>query len=603
MYLLPIPRSMRMEQGAFELNLYTKIVLDWELSELARTGAKQLCEEIAVCGLRVDITCGAARSGDVFLTVQPGGKAQGYTLTITPEQVTVCGNDAAGLLHGVQTLRQIIRQSGWTLPALIIEDAPSIPARGFYHDVTRGRTPTLEFLKQLADTACFYKLNQLQLYVEHTYLFRDLTEMWRVVEPLSAEEIMEYDAYCAARGIELVPSLSCFGHLLELLRTKSYSDLCELPDARSYASAMHNRMAHHTLNPSDPRSFELVKQMISEFMPLFRSRQFNICCDETFDLGKGKSQEKMDKLGEGEVYISFVEKVCQYVVELGRRPMFWGDIILRSPEMLKRLPEGTICLNWGYSPVQTEDSTRTLAQSGAIQYVCPGVIGWNQWTNRLHDGYDNITRMAQYARRYQAIGLLNTDWGDYGHVNDPRQSFPGLAYGAQFSWSDEALGFEDINKALSLLQYGDQSGSVLAQLALMEGCDVYNWRMLVQNKEYRCGELAQINARGSFDNADASLIPEKNAQLDAAMAGLKACCLQMNPEQRSMIECWLVAGEAIKLWNLAGAAVHAEQKNAELACALERWLERYERVWRTVSKESELWRVRSMVGWYADQLR
>ena len=134
---------MRMEQGAFELNLYTKIVLDWDPSELARTGAKQLCEEIAACGLRVDVTCGAARSGDVFLTVQPGGKAQGYTLTITPEQVIVCGNDAAGLLHGVQTLRQIIRQSGWTLPALIIEDAPSIPARGFYHDVTRGRTPTL----------------------------------------------------------------------------------------------------------------------------------------------------------------------------------------------------------------------------------------------------------------------------------------------------------------------------------------------------------------------------------------------------------------------------------------------------------------------------
>ena len=37
----------------------------------------------------------------------------------------------------------------------------------------------LEELKKIADRMCRYKLNQLQLYVEHTYLFRDFSEMWR----------------------------------------------------------------------------------------------------------------------------------------------------------------------------------------------------------------------------------------------------------------------------------------------------------------------------------------------------------------------------------------------------------------------------------------
>ena len=31
--------------------------------------------------------------------------------------------------------------------------------------------------------------------------------------PLTAQEIMELDDYCAARHIELVPSLSTFGHM------------------------------------------------------------------------------------------------------------------------------------------------------------------------------------------------------------------------------------------------------------------------------------------------------------------------------------------------------------------------------------------------------
>ena len=71
-----------------------------------------------------------------------------------------------------------------------------IPNRGFYHDVTRGRVPKLSFLKKMADRMAYYKMNQLQLYIEHTFLFRDFSEIWRDDTPLTAEEIMELDHYC-----------------------------------------------------------------------------------------------------------------------------------------------------------------------------------------------------------------------------------------------------------------------------------------------------------------------------------------------------------------------------------------------------------------------
>ena len=70
-----------------------------------------------------------------------------------------------------------------------------------------------------------YKLNQLQLYVEHTYLFRDFSEMWRDQTPLTAEEIRELDSYCRERHIELVPSLASFGHLCTLLSTNIWGSL------------------------------------------------------------------------------------------------------------------------------------------------------------------------------------------------------------------------------------------------------------------------------------------------------------------------------------------------------------------------------------------
>ena len=606
MFLLPVPRSLQMQEGVFTLNLQTKIVLDWELDQLARTGARQLKEDLALyCGLTADVLSGEGRKGDIFLTVSKCEPAQGYTLVISEDGVTLTGNDAAGLLNAVQTLRQIIRQSGWELPALTIEDAPFFPNRGFYHDVTRGRTPTMEWLKDLADQACLYKINQLQLYVEHTYMFRDISEMWRSGTQLTAEEIMELDDYCFERGVELVPSLSSFGHLLELLRTKTYCGLSELENSDKTLSTMPARMAHHTLCPIDPRSIELAKSMIAEFMPLFRSRQFNLCADETFDLGKGRSKQAMEEQGESQLYIGFVKQLCDFIISKGRRPMFWGDIVIRFADAVKVLPEGTICLNWAYHPTVTEDSARILDEAGAVQYMCPGVCGWNQMMNLLPNSYQNISRMARYGRKYNAIGLLNTDWGDYGHVNDPRFSIPGFIYGAQFGWAEEELSFEELNEAVSHLAYMDQSGSVVALLAELQDTAVYDWHKIVRHKEYVQGVLdpAFWDGKDPFVHAAPEQVEAACEKIADISARLRKVCVKLDTSARSMMECWLIAAEGNRLWNLVGKAVHEGRKDASLAAELEKWFRIYERMWRTVSQESELWRIRDVMGWYADQLR
>lgn len=396
MYLLPQPKKLTFTEETCYLAYNRKIQISQSCAPESWHHAVLLQKEMEqYAGWRPEIVRGCSACAGVILEVQPADDEESYEIVISQQGVRITGAGTKGLLYGIQTLRQIIRQEGAVLPGMHLWDAPDMKNRGYYHDVTRGRIPTLEYLKHLADTLSFYKMNQLQLYIEHTYLFEGLSEMWRDDTPLTAEDILELDAYCRNLGIDLVPSLSCFGHLYKLLRTKTYSHLCELPDPEKEPFGFYSRMCHHTLNVTDEESMNLVMKLCEEYMALFTSRYFNIGADETFDLGKGASKEEAEKMGTDRLYIDFVKKVCEFVVSKGKIPMFWGDIICSFPQFIHELPKETICLNWGYAPDQSEDSIRKLAQAGAVQYVCPGVSGWNQFINQLEDAYENIRRMCE----------------------------------------------------------------------------------------------------------------------------------------------------------------------------------------------------------------
>ena len=211
MIFLPQPSSLSYGEGTFTIHYDSRIFLDSESPAELFSAAQLLQQEIETqTGFRPAICRRHQPVGShlIYLTASPELSREAYTLAVTPENITICGSLESGVLYGVQTLRQMIRQPGAVLPTILISDKPAMENRGFYHDATRGRVPTLSYLKQLADTLSFYKINQLQLYIEHSYLFDDLTEMWRDDTPLTAEDILELDRYCKGLGIDLVPSLA-----------------------------------------------------------------------------------------------------------------------------------------------------------------------------------------------------------------------------------------------------------------------------------------------------------------------------------------------------------------------------------------------------------
>ena len=436
--------------------------------------------------------------------------------------------------------------------------------------------------------------------------------MWRDETPLTAEEIRELDAYCAKLHIELVPSIATFGHLYMLLSTKSCGELCEFPDSWKEPFSFWNRMQHHTVDVSGGKAIEQIKAMIEEYMALFTTDKFNICADETFDLGKGKSKAMAEEKGIHRLYIDYVKELCEFLVSKGKKPMFWGDIICAQPELIRELPTETICLTWGYAAEQREHEAKVMAEAGARQYLCPGVGGWNQWMNLVENSYKNITRMCGYARKYQAEGILNTDWGDCGHINQPDFSLPGLIYGAVFSWGEDADSFEKLNEQISRLAYGDRSGKFVSYMAKTAECSIFDW--WDANVVYEEKVLGHPNNRNAlFDTRIQD--EKKRAAVHETLASLKKelkkTAREMEESCRYLVSTLELTMDAIDIWNETGARLcdieYGKEKD-EAACAalagrLEAWFMKYKASWRSISKEGDLHHIAEIVFWYADVLR
>ncbi len=623
-HLLPQPKQIEIKNGCFRLKHRGSIrVENSSLYPCAKLLGQELRQVTGFAYTVTTETCLSKRggsNGDILLRQEDytrqedrtAESAQNYRISITEQGICLTGYGAAGVLYAVQTLRQLLRQFGTVLPVLEIRDEPAIANRGFYYDVSRGRIPAPEELKRLAEVCSFYKINQLQLYIEDSYLFEGFSETWRGTTPLTAEDILELDEYCAGLQIELVPSLSSFGHLYGVLRTKQYGHLNELEDdGREYY--LTDRMAHHTVDVTNEESFDMVRDRILDYMRLFRSDKFNICADETFDLGKGKSRAEAEKRGTTELYLEFLQKLCGVVLDAGKVPMFWGDVILENPDNIRRLPEKAICLNWEYAPEVKEDNLRTFTNAGAKHiYVCPGVQSWHYLINNHHDAFLNISGMCRNAHRYKAEGVLNTCWGDLGHAAHPEFATVGLAYGAAFSWSEKELAEQDINRSISVLAYGDMTGKAVEYLSELGRLQDVRWWNVVAFQEYIKKGKDKRECCETLLKQDAAMLQEHVRRIETLMQEISGHLRHIEDASRHKIAAYLLFAEGQLLFTKTACAVTEDilqeksvfpEQPEVLAAMLEEWFMEYKKLWRSCSKESELHRLTDVVSWYADYLR
>ena len=147
MKLIPQPQQLELQEGTYRIGYQDRITLDAACSPAAYGYAKLLAgelEEQAGISLLIDRRTHTTHPGIRLLQAErPRLGREGYELEITPAGVRITGGGEAGLLYGVQTLRQILRQEGLVLPCLHLTDRPALATRGLFYDVTRGRIPTI----------------------------------------------------------------------------------------------------------------------------------------------------------------------------------------------------------------------------------------------------------------------------------------------------------------------------------------------------------------------------------------------------------------------------------------------------------------------------
>ncbi len=405
------------------------------------------------------VSAGDPAQGRVLLrlTKITGMNPQAYTLTGNAKGFVIKASDDGGAFYGIQTFIQLLRQCGSALPPVVIRDHPDFERRGYMLDISRCKVPSMETLKYLVDYLAHIKINELQLYTEHTFAFSGHETVWHDASPMTAGEILELQAYCEDRFIELVPNLNSFGHFERWLRHPRYRVFAESPDG--FIDHSGRKTSFGTVLKPNPQSLDLIDSLYREFLPNFNSGFVNVGCDETWELGKGWSKPLCDKNGVTEVYLSFLKQIDKRVKSHGKKMMFWGDIILHKPELINALPRDVIALEWGYEATHPFARDCKLFKDSSVPfYVCPGTSSWGSLIGRSANCLGNLASAAKNGSRFGAVGYLITDWGDNGHHQYLPASYLGLTAGAAYSWCYRSNSGIDIAAALDQHVFFDAAG-------------------------------------------------------------------------------------------------------------------------------------------------
>ncbi len=316
-------------------------------------------------------------------------------------------------------------------------------------DISRDKVPTIDTLQAVIDRLAALKINQVQLYSEHTFAYRGHPDVHAAASPLDAAEIRQLDDFCRARHVELVPNQNCLGHMNRWLGHARYRPLAAAPDG--FVDPFGITRQPMTIEPGNPGSLALVRELLAELLPLFTSGRVHVGLDEAWEL----PQARMDD------FLAWV-RTLRALPELdGREMLMWGDMVSGRSDLVGLLPPGVTVCEWGYDDWYPFDERCAVLESAGVPFwVAPGTSSWLSILGRLSNARTTCRRAAAAALAHGGAGYLNTDWGDNGHLQQWVISEPVLAFGAAVSWCLSANEDIDLSAALSAHVFEDPTGGM-----------------------------------------------------------------------------------------------------------------------------------------------
>ncbi|HEX4156029.1 MAG TPA: glycoside hydrolase family 20 zincin-like fold domain-containing protein [Acidobacteriaceae bacterium] len=402
-------------------------------------------------------------------------KPEGYTIAYANNTLVLTGATASGVFYAAQTAMQMIERqlTGiFVLHAADIRDWPAMQYRGLDDDMSRGPVDTLEFQEKIIRTLAAYKDNLYSPYFEHTQQYTSNPLPAPPGGSISADDARALVAYAAKYHVMVVPEQEAFGHLHKALLYEQYQPLAETPFGSVIA-------------PGQPGSLDVIKQEFTELAALYPSPFLHVGADETFDLGRGQTKAAVDAQGLGAVYLNFMQQIDNTLRPLNRRLLFWGDIVEKSPELLKPLPEqfkrDTIAISWHYSPSDTGYMKYLdyFKSAGFEFWVSPGINNWSRVYPNYNMGLQNIQEFTRDGQIAGADGQLNTIWDDDGEALAANNWY-GILFGCAAAWQPGESSIAQFQADYGPVFHGDLTGKInAAQEEVMAAHDVLKYDALV----------------------------------------------------------------------------------------------------------------------------
>ena len=388
------------------------------------------------------------------LEFDPAMHEEGYVIVPQPHGLTVIAATGAGLFYAAQTVKQMVTGAGEQaqLNTATIRDWPALAHRGLDDDLSRGPVPALDFQKQQVRTLAAFKLNIYSPYFEHTLAYAASPLVAPPGGAMTPSDVAELVRYAAQYHITVVPEQEAFGHLHHLLKYEQFAPLAE---------TAHGQV----LSPVQPGSIALIKQWFTEIAAEFPSPWVHIGADETDDLGKGQTKDRVGQQGLDQVYVDFLRQIHDALQPTGKRILFWGDLAWHNPDLVATLPKDMIGVPWVYDALPSFDKyIQPFNKAGMEVWVAPGVNNWKRVYPDSNIALVNIQHFVRDGQRLGAKGMLNTIWNDDGEgIFD--QDWYAVLFGAAASWQPGESSIPQFQSSFGSVFHGDATGKVDAAQA------------------------------------------------------------------------------------------------------------------------------------------
>jgi hexosaminidase len=456
--LIPEPKIVRFPaEGTEDFALDGRLLLSDQLptgeefSPVREEMNRFAAEIVRETGVKAMVQTGAVSARALSVRVEETGAtttlpAEGYQLSVSPEEIRIIGRDAAGAFYGLQTLRQLLQRRAdgrFVFAGAGVTDWPSLPFRGIHLFVGKEALP---FHQRLIERVLSrYKLNRLVLECEYAR-WKSHPEI-AVPYGMSLDDLRADVASARAHFMEPIPLVNSLGHSEWIFANHQHQDLAE--DVNS----------QHAYDASNPNSYKFIFDVFGEALDIFRPRLFHIGHDEvkvpSQDRAFGRYPARPGNIQKGAsaLFIEDTNKLADWLRGRGVRTLLWSDMLLHESEgqalpgvpimtaanapgvaeAVKRreaMPADAVIADWRYTPGDEQRNGLSLFQQrGQNTLGCP----WFQ--------PENIRGWALQAIAHHSLGTLQTTWAGFdsseGQLEgwyDYRQ-FIAYVLAAEYAWS------------------------------------------------------------------------------------------------------------------------------------------------------------------------